>query len=191
MGAERGAVTVLLTGPAFSRVLRNGRAGPRTSRIAVPSVVFGPGRYPRRRGWATRGSGAAAAGCGAARAAGPASAYIARGPHASGEREMADESRIEALKKLVQSTPDDPRPRFGLALEYEKAGRWEDVVETLRDYLSRAEDEGNAYGRLGAALRRLGRDEEAKAAYRKGAEVAYRHAHPTMAVEFEEILENW
>lgn len=102
---------------------------------------------------------------------------------------MADAPRIDALRRMVEAHPDDPRPRFGLALEYERAGRWEEVVETLRDYLGRADDEGNAWGRLGHALREMGREEEAAEAYRKGVEAAYRHGHPTMAMEFEEVLE--
>lgn len=92
---------------------------------------------------------------------------------------------------MLEKHPDDPRLRFGLALEYEKAGRWEDVVEQLEQYLQTSEDEGNAWGRLGEALRRLGRDEEARAAYRKGIEAATRHNHPTMAAEFKEILGDW
>ena len=101
------------------------------------------------------------------------------------------EERIEALRKMAEARPDDPRPRFGLALEYEKAGRWEDVVRTLRDYLALTDDEGNAWGRLGAALRHLGRDDEAREAYRTGVEAAYRHGHPTMAGEFEDVLDGW
>ena len=99
-------------------------------------------------------------------------------------------SRIEALQRLAATRPDDPRARFGLALEYEKAGRWEEMIAELRRYLALADDEGNAYGRLGHALRELGRDEEARAAYRQGIEAAQRHGHPTMAMEFEEILED-
>jgi Flp pilus assembly protein TadD len=101
------------------------------------------------------------------------------------------EERIAALRKMAEAKPDDPRPRFGLALEFEKAGRWDDVVQTLRDYLQRADDEGNAWGRLGAALRHLGLDGEAQEAYRKGVEAAYRHGHPTMAGEFEDVLDSW
>lgn len=101
------------------------------------------------------------------------------------------EERIEALRKMAEARPDDPRPRFGLALEFEKAGRWDDVVQTLRDYLQRADDEGNAWGRLGAALRHLGRDDEAREAYRTGVEAATRHGHPTMAGEFEDVLDGW
>lgn len=102
---------------------------------------------------------------------------------------MSESSRIDALKRMADARPDDPRARFGLALEYERLGRWDDVVGELEAYLALADDEGNAYGRLGNALFQLGRDEEARAAYRRGIEAAYRHGHPTMAMEFEEVLE--
>jgi Flp pilus assembly protein TadD len=101
------------------------------------------------------------------------------------------DDRIHTLRRMADDRPGDPRPLFGLALEYEKAERWEDAVQALRDYLARTDDEGNAWGRLGAALRHLGRDEEAREAYRTGIDAAYRHGHPTMAGEFEEILEDY
>ncbi len=97
--------------------------------------------------------------------------------------------RIESLREMVAARPDDPRPRFGLALELERAGRWEEAVAELRAYLAHGRDEGNAYGRLGHALRELGRDDEAREAYREGIEAANRHGHPTMAMEFEEVLD--
>lgn len=100
-----------------------------------------------------------------------------------------DSSRIESLRKMVEARPDDPRPRFGLALEYEKAGMWEEAAAELRAYLARTDDEGNAYGRLGHALRELGREDEAREAYRQGIEAANRHGHPTMAMDFEDALD--
>src|SRR5690606_28522339 len=97
--------------------------------------------------------------------------------------------RIEALRRMLEKNPDDPRARFGLAAEYEKAGRWHDVVEQLTAYLAVADDEGNAWGRLGRALREIGREEEARDAYRKGIEAAARHGHPSMAAEFQEAID--
>lgn len=97
--------------------------------------------------------------------------------------------RVAALKRLLETNPGDTRARFGLAAEFEREQRWEDVVRELRAYLDAATDEGNAYGRLGHALRELGREDEARKAYQAGIEAAYRHAHPTMALEFEETLE--
>lgn len=102
-----------------------------------------------------------------------------------------ESSRIETLRRMAEARPGDPRPRFGLALEYERAEAWEDAARELRAYLEMADDEGNAWGRLGQALRRLGRDDEAKEAYRRGIAAAGRHGHPTMAMEFEEVLEGW
>lgn len=99
--------------------------------------------------------------------------------------------RIENLRRMLDKHPTDARLRFGLALEYEKLDRWQDVVEQLEHYLELTEDEGNAWGRLGAALRHLSRDEEARDAYRKGMEAARHHHHPTMAAEFEETLADW
>jgi Flp pilus assembly protein TadD len=99
--------------------------------------------------------------------------------------------RIENLRRMLEKHPTDSRLRFGLALEYEKMEKWEEAVEELQRYLDLTEDEGNAWGRLGAALRRLDRQAEARDAYQKGVEAAQRHHHPTMAAEFEEVLSGW
>ncbi|MGH7481239.1 MAG: tetratricopeptide repeat protein [Longimicrobiales bacterium] len=100
-------------------------------------------------------------------------------------------NRLESLERMAERSPSDPRAHFGLAAEYERAGRWSDVVATLERYLELADDEGNAWGRLGRALRELGRDDLARAAYRRGIEAANAHGHPSMAAEFEETLEGW
>lgn len=98
-------------------------------------------------------------------------------------------SRIEALQRMLEARPADARARFGLALEYEKMEAWEEVVTQLRAYLATSEDEGNAHGRLARALLKLGRPEEARAAYRDGIAAAGRHGHPTLAMELEEELD--
>ena len=90
---------------------------------------------------------------------------------------------------MLSSRPDDVRLRFGLALEYEKAGRVQDAVRELEAYLERAEDQGNAWGRLGSLLAGLGRADDAGAAYRRGITQAMKHGHPSMAAEFETALE--
>ena len=93
----------------------------------------------------------------------------------------AQATRLAALERMLGNRPDDPRLRFGLALEYLNAGRTEEAVKELRAYLSVADDEGNGWGRLGAALHNLGREDEAQEAYRKGIDAAMAHGHPTMA----------
>jgi predicted Zn-dependent protease len=101
------------------------------------------------------------------------------------------EGRVEALEAMLARRPDDSRLRFGLALEYLRAERLEDGIRELRAYLAASDDEGNAWGRLGAALLEAGHADEARDAYGRGVEAARRHGHPTMAEEFEAILEDW
>ncbi|MEE2847898.1 MAG: tetratricopeptide repeat protein [Gemmatimonadota bacterium] len=97
--------------------------------------------------------------------------------------------RVGALERMLERNPDDSRLRFGLALEYLRAGRSEDGVRELRAYLAASDDEGNAWGRLAAALHDMGEHEQAKEAYRRGIDAANEHGHPTMAEEFERTLE--
>ena len=102
---------------------------------------------------------------------------------------MSENPRIKALRAMLDRNPDDPRVHFGLAAEYEKLELWDAVVEELQQYLGLTEDEGNAWGRLGNALRHAGRESESREAYEKGIDAARRHGHPTMALEFREILD--
>src|SRR5688572_8897527 len=97
--------------------------------------------------------------------------------------------RVQALRAMLERNPNDPRAHFGLASELEKKREWDDVALHLRAYLELAEDQGNAWGRLGNALRELGRRNESIAAYERGIQAAQQHGHPSMAAEFEEIVE--
>src|SRR5918911_3717176 len=93
-------------------------------------------------------------------------------------------SRLDILRMMLESDPDNTAVMFGLAKEYEKEGRFDDVIETLAEYLQRADDEGNAYGMLAAAYLKTGRRDAARRAYEKGAEVAQAHGHPSMAQDY-------
>ena len=90
---------------------------------------------------------------------------------------------------MLESDPDNTAVMFGLAKEYEKAGRFDDLVEVLNEYLLRADDEGNAYGMLATAYLKTGRREAARMAYEKGAEVARAHGHPSMAEDYRMSIE--
>ena len=98
-------------------------------------------------------------------------------------------NKIETLKALIEKNPNNPLNIYGLANEYFKIGKFEEAIEELTIYLNLKDDEGAAYRILGEALLKLGRKEEAKEAYKKGIEAAYKHGHPGMAEEFEETLE--
>jgi Flp pilus assembly protein TadD len=98
-------------------------------------------------------------------------------------------SRIDVFRLMLETDPDNTAVMFGLAKEYEKAGRFEEMIEVLSDYLQRADDEGNAYGMLAAACLKTGRREAARTAYEKGTEVALAHGHPSMAQDYRLAVE--
>jgi predicted Zn-dependent protease len=99
-------------------------------------------------------------------------------------------SRIEVFEQMLSSDPANSMVMFGLAKEYEKAGRFADVVEMLTRYLAAHDDEGNAYGMLAQAHAKLGRRDEARRAYERGIEVARAHGHPSMAEDYRMTLES-
>ena len=98
------------------------------------------------------------------------------------------EARIELFKKMIAAEPNNTTVRFGLANELLKLERFEEAATELQAYLDQADDQGNAYGKLAQALERLGKIDEARAAYEKGIAAANRHGHPGMAQEFEMAL---
>src|SRR3954464_14200704 len=99
-------------------------------------------------------------------------------------------SRVDLFRMMLESDPENSAVRFGLAKEYEKAGRFGEVVETLTEELRRADDEGNAYGMLANAYLKTGDREAARRAYEKGAEVALAHGHPSMAQDYKFFIES-
>lgn len=91
------------------------------------------------------------------------------------------ENRIEYFERMLADNPDNPTGLLALANEYGKAGRREDEATTLKRYLDKHDDEGNAYLRLGEVLTELGREEEAAEAYERGITQAEKHGHDGMA----------
>jgi tetratricopeptide (TPR) repeat protein len=92
------------------------------------------------------------------------------------------EDRINYFERMLADNPDNPTGLLALANEYRKAELYEDEAATLERYVSTHEDdEGNAYARLGAVLSRLGRKDEARAAYEAGVRQAEKFGHSGMA----------
>lgn len=98
------------------------------------------------------------------------------------------EARIELFKKMIAADPNNTAVRFGLANELLKLERFEEAATELQAYLNQTDDQGNAYGKLAQALERLGKVDEARAAYQQGIAAANRHNHPGMAQDFEMAL---
>ena len=89
---------------------------------------------------------------------------------------------------MLATDPKNTSVLFGLAKEYEKAGRDQELIDTLTRYLEATDDEGNAFGMLAGAYERIGARDKAREAYQRGIETAQRHGHPGMAEEYRMTL---
>ena len=85
---------------------------------------------------------------------------------------MPERDRIAEFKEVAELMPDDPVVRFGLAGAYLEAGQAESAVIEYEETIRLKPDYSAAHRGLGRALERAGRRAQARAAYRKGLEVA-------------------
>ena len=97
--------------------------------------------------------------------------------------------RIQVFEQMLVDDPSNTMVMFGLAKEYEKLGQHSDVIRVLEDYLSKADDEGNAYGTLANAYLLSGDREKAVETYNRGIDVSMAHGHPSMANEYRMTLD--
>ena len=101
---------------------------------------------------------------------------------------MTERDRIAEFKEVAESMPDDPVVRFGLAAAYLEAGQAENAIQEYEETIRLKADYSAAHRGLGRALERAGRLEEARAAYRKGLEVAARTGDLQTKKEIEVFL---
>jgi predicted Zn-dependent protease len=99
------------------------------------------------------------------------------------------QDRIEVFEQMLASDPSNTMVMFGLAKEYEKQGDHAKVIALLDDYLSKADDEGNAYGVLANAHLQNGNRDKAIETYKKGIDISMAHGHPSMANEYQTVLD--
>jgi predicted Zn-dependent protease len=99
------------------------------------------------------------------------------------------QDRTTLFEQMLAADPDNTMVMFGLAKEYEKTADHARVIDLLESYLSRYDDEGNAYGVLANAYEKSGDREKAIDTYKKGIDVAMAHGHPSMANEYRMTLE--
>src|SRR5262245_28349133 len=99
------------------------------------------------------------------------------------------QDRIEVFEQMLAADPENTMVMFGLAKEYEKRGDHLKVIEILRNYLTKADEEGNAYGTLAKAYELSGDREMAIETYKKGIDVSMAHGHPSMANEYRMTLD--
>ena len=80
--------------------------------------------------------------------------------------------RIEQLNKFIEAQPDEPFPRYALALEKRSKGDQAGAAADLEELLRRKPDYLAAYLMLGMLQQALGRPDEARETFGKGQSLA-------------------
>lgn len=80
--------------------------------------------------------------------------------------------RLSMLLSMVTTKPNDPFPRYGLAMEFKKLGRNDDAVQAFAELAEHHPKYVPGYLMHGNLLESMGRGAEARAVYDRGLEVA-------------------
>lgn len=75
------------------------------------------------------------------------------------------------MKQLLEQNPSSAFARYGLAMEYANSGALEEAVNEFKEILAADPAYSAAYFHGGQTLEKLGRLEEARDFYRRGAAV--------------------
>ena len=90
-------------------------------------------------------------------------------PDCLGYANSLPSSRIEMLKQLLEQNPSSTFARYGLAMEYVNCGSLDEAVNEFKEILTADPAYSAAYFHGGQTLEKLGRLEEARDFYRRGA----------------------
>lgn len=82
--------------------------------------------------------------------------------------------RVETLKAMLAEDPKNSFVRYGLAMEYMKAGQSDTAMAEFRGLLEGDPDYCAAYFHGGQTLERMGLIEDAKEMYERGIEATLR-----------------
>jgi tetratricopeptide (TPR) repeat protein len=99
-------------------------------------------------------------------------------------------SRIEVIKKIVAQQPNDPFPRYGLAMEYKNAGQAEEAHAAFAELEERWPEYVASYlmhGNLLASMHKLG---DARGVYERGIAAARKKGDGHSLGELESALQN-
>jgi predicted Zn-dependent protease len=102
---------------------------------------------------------------------------------------MTPEHRIQAFRAFVAKSPDDPFPRYSLAMSLRSAGQVEEAVAEFRELARRRPDYVPTYLMLGQALETLDRGGEATRAYEDGIAAATRGNDQHARSELQQALD--
>lgn len=80
--------------------------------------------------------------------------------------------RIEAMRQFIEQFPDNPFPRYALAMELKSSGQLEAAAAALADLATRAPEYVATYLQWGMILEELGQVENARTSFERGIEAA-------------------
>lgn len=97
-------------------------------------------------------------------------------------------SRVDTLLKFIAQSPQDPFPRYALALEHKNAGRLQDARAAFEALMTVCPDYTAAYLHAGNTLSALGEKAAAADVYRRGIDVCTRRGDAHARGEIEGAL---
>jgi tetratricopeptide (TPR) repeat protein len=104
---------------------------------------------------------------------------------------MTEPTRLQMLSEFLEQNPSDAFARYGLAMEYARAGQTDTALEQFSKLLQLHPDYTNGYFMAAQTLEKMGRTPEAKKMLESGIDAAKRtgnkHALSEMAGMLEEI----
>ena len=102
---------------------------------------------------------------------------------------MTEPSRLQMLAQFLEQNPSDAFARYGLAMEYSKAGQTEQALAEFQKLLELHPDYTNGYFMAAQTLERNGRTAEAKKMLENGVEAARRTGNKHALSEMSGMLE--
>jgi tetratricopeptide (TPR) repeat protein len=99
-----------------------------------------------------------------------------------------EKSRLEIFEETTRNSPTDSFAHYALALEYEKAGRFEDSLAAYRRLIGFDPTYVPAFQMCGQLLMRLGRSAEAREILARGLEAAQKVENGKAANEIEGLI---
>jgi Tetratricopeptide repeat len=104
---------------------------------------------------------------------------------------MSEPNRLEMLKQFLEQNPNDAFARYGLAMEYSKAGDTQTALQEFARLLELHPDYTGGYFMAAQTLAKIEKNDEAKAMLQKGIAAAQRtgnkHALSEMSAMLDEL----
>jgi tetratricopeptide (TPR) repeat protein len=101
---------------------------------------------------------------------------------------MVQMNRLEKIRQMLASEPNDVFLRYALAMELDSAGQADDSLEAYENLMSDRPPHVPSFFRAGQLLARLGRTEQARTTLDQGIQHAMAQGDAHAAAEMNELL---